>query len=503
MPTPISTRTLALVALATGTCLLAFAAAPASAGTYRAAICHAGLGARHADAGFTRNSRHYLDTAGCGVGDDGLAVSHDGERTPMGRWGAWSVSAPAGTAIARLSAKAAGRSGGGHVPELLIGRLAGPMIPFATPGPGLERVTWSGSGAQVVSARLGCRRATGCGSRNAARIRIKRIVVSLDDRVRPTIGLGGSLFASGSRRGFETIEPRAADVGSGVRRLLVDVNGEPVTAQDMSCRVADGTALRLRPCPPRASTTFGAATALSPFRQGPNLVRVCAADYAPGTSANRTCLSRRVRVDNLCPLSGVSGGTRLHARLRAGGRGPTVAGRLLSAGGLSVAGARVCVATRVRGGRAPERVIATPTTGEDGRFSARLPRGPSRAVRVAYWPNATAAIERHLDLGVRGRPRLRVGPPHPIRNGDRAHFEVRLPRPARVSRRVEIQVRANGRWLELRGGRTGPGGRYRATYRFRATTGRRAYAFRAVVPRQAGYPYDAGRSRVRRITVIG
>ena len=64
-------------------------------------------------------------------------------------------------------------------------------------------------------------------------------------------------------------------------------------------------------------------------------------------------------------------------------------------------------------------------------------------------------------------------------------------------------MHAGRRWLDLRQGRTGRRGTYRARYRFHATTGRRTYAFRAAVPKQSGYPYEAGRSRVKRVTVIG
>ncbi len=74
--------------------------------------------------------------------------------------------------------------------------------------------------------------------------------------------------------------------------------------------------------PARAAraTRLAAATASPPFRQGPNLVRVCAADYAVTTAANRSCARRRVRVDNLCPVSEIGGATTLRARLRQRGR---------------------------------------------------------------------------------------------------------------------------------------------------------------------------------------
>jgi hypothetical protein len=82
-------------------------------------------------------------------------------------------------------------------------------------------------------------------------------------------------------------------------------------------------------------------------------------------------------------------------------------------------------------------------------------------------------------------------------------FQVRLPGPAAAKRRVRIQAHAGKRWIELRTGRTGTRGVYRARYRFHATTARRKYAFRAIVPRQQGYPYRAGRSVIRRATVVG
>jgi hypothetical protein len=484
-------------------CLALVTAAPAGAGSYRAAVCHAGFGAGRADAAFERSWRHYLDAASCDAGGRGLTVSHERGRTPNGRWGAWSVRAPAGTAISRLSVYASGRRGAGNVPELGIGTSAGPLAALATPRNKLRRVTWSGSGARVIAARLRCRRASGCGRGRDARVRILRLVARLVDRLAPTVRLDGSLFASGSRRGSQRIEPLGADVGGGVRRLLVQVNGGPVTARTVSCRLVDQVAIRLRPCPSRARASFRAATASPPFRQGLNLVRVCAADYAPSTAANRTCAVRRVRIDNLCPLSEDSRGATLRARLRPDRRTALVAGRLLDRRGRGVAGARVCVATRIRMKGAVERIAATPLTDARGRFRVDLRTGPSREVRVAYWPSARAALERHLDLSVRVRPRLVLRPRHPLHNGDRVRFKARLPGPYAAGRRVRIQVHAGRRWLDLRQGHTGSRGIYRARYRFHATTGRRRYAFRAAVPKQSGYPYEAGRSRVKRITVIG
>jgi hypothetical protein len=180
-----------------------------------------------------------------------------------------------------------------------------------------------------------------------------------------------------------------------------------------------------------------------------------------------------------------------------------VRGRLRSASGVPVPGARVCVATRVMVAGTRERVVSTPVTGPDGRFSAELPKGPNRQVRVAYWWNSGQVAERQMNLRVRARPRLRLRPRHPLHNGRRVRFKVRLQGPASGSRWVRIQARSGKRWVELSSGRTNGHGAFRAHYRFHATSGRHKYAFRAVVPSQPGYPYGGGHSKTRHVTVIG
>jgi len=506
------TSTTDRIALAAGAavCLALAVPAPVIAGTYRAALCNASLGARHADAEFVRNSPRYQPRAACGAGGSGLTVTHEPGATKPGGWGAWTVHAPAGTVILSLGVSATGRSAGGNLPELLARPIAEPLTRFANPGLRTKRFRWSTSPANALLARLRCRQPSGCPRGRRAAISLNRAMFRLGDRIDPTLRAAGSLLQAGSRRGAQAIDVFGSDVGGGVRRLLLQVNGGPVAAHTVACQLRAKTAIRLKPCPDRASVSFAAATASPPFHQGPNRVEVCVADFAATTAANRTCIQRRVRVDNLCPTSNVAG-TRLRARFAGGGRRLTVrsgrqaavTGRLASTTGESISGATVCVATRVVIAGAVEQVVATPTTGSDGRFRARIPSGPSRQVRVAHWPGARTAVERYLDLSVRAIPRLTIAPRHPLHNGDRVRFAVQLPSPGHRGRRVRVQVRAGGRWLNLRTGRTRPNGAYRASYRFHATTGRRTYRFRAAVAKQAGYPYEAGRSRVKRVTVIG
>jgi hypothetical protein len=498
-------RTAMAIALAALATLLS--PAPASGGMYRVAVCNPGIGARHADAVFQRTSPHYVSEASCRPGDAGLVVRHDGGRTRAGRWGGWALWAPRGTFFSGLGVTASGRRAGGHVPELVAAPLEGPMRAFAAPGPGAARSRLA-TPARSFAARLICIRPSGCSGGRTASIRIGWLTLRLTDHVPPTLALAGSAFGSGSQRGLRAVQPFGTDVGAGVHRFLLQVNGDPVSAQATRCRIVDGFALRLRPCPAQAGTSFWLQTAGSPFHQGLNMLRVCSADYGLGTGANRTCATRRIRIDNLCPISDTGPGPLLEAHLSRspadrGQRTARVRGRLRTASGVPVAGARVCVASRVSIAGAIERVVATPTTGSDGRFAAELPPGPNRQVRVAYWWDGRQVAERYLSLRVRARPRLRLRPDHPLHNGRHVRFTASLGGPAADHRWVRIQARSRKRWIELRAGRTNGRGVYRARYRLHATTGRQRYAFRAFVPSQRGYPYRAGHSRVRHATVVG
>jgi hypothetical protein len=497
---------LATVAIAfTATALLV--APEASAGPYRVAICDPDLGAHHDDATFQRTSPHYVSDAGCGANGPGLAVGHTGKRTGDSRWGAWTVHAPPGTVFSQLGVNVAGHAAGGHLPQLMAVPSNGVAQVFATPDPGMERSRFT-EPFWAFTARLSCRRVSGCGAGPTARIRIKRIALELRDGARPTVAVGGAALQPGSKRGVQPVAAAATDAGGGVHRFLLEVNGQPVTAYATTCRIANGWALRLQPCPSSASTIFRLPTTAAPFHQGANLLRICSADYAAGTQANRACTARRINVDNLCPISPTAPGPRLeasvvHERRRDGSSSAAIRGRLLSASGTPVAGARICVATRVPIPGNLERVTATATTGGDGRFEAALPPGPSRRVRVAYWWSQSQVAERHLSLHVHAHPRLLSHPHHALHNGDAARFAVKLQGPAPERRWVRIQARSGNGWVEVRNGRTNAQGIYRARYRFHATTGRRRYRFRAVVPSQRGYPYEHGHSRVRRVTVIG
>ncbi|CAN5137739.1 hypothetical protein BH24ACT23_BH24ACT23_00210 [soil metagenome] len=490
--------------------LAALAPATADAGTYKAIQCHARVSAGHADASFHATSDHYRREADCD--GRGLGITHVEGRKPTGngRYGSWTLTAPAGTELIRAAARVSARGQSRHQPRISVGLGGGSAAQIRDVNGDLHTVSWTGTGGRSLTGRLICTNRDRCGHGRDAHLHMRRIALTLRDDSEPTVALGGSLLADGARRGRQTLEVSTSDAGSGVRQVTVEVNGTPLAARVLDCALAGRIATRLRPCPGAPTPHFDLDTEASGFRQGPNQLRVCATDYAPRATANRTCETAVVRIDNLCPLAEVDGA---ELRARFAGRGEqttttsdsetTVVGSIRDQSGSPLRGAKVCIATRVAQNGRPERVLATPVTGPDGTFRVTIPAGPSRDVRIAHWPNRERALEAMLELTSRVVPRLRIRPEHGLRNGSKARFRVGIPGPASAGRRVAIEARANGRWIRIDGGRTNKRGRFIGSYRFRSTTGTRRYAFRAVVPGQRGYPYAPGRSKVRRVTVVG
>ena len=439
-------------ALLAAGCVALSTAAPAAAGSYRAAVCHAGLGAGRAEAVFGRSSRHYLDRASCAAGGPGLSVSLARGAHPQRQLGSVVDPGPRGTAISRLSVYAAGRRGAGAIPELGLGNPGGQLTPLATPRRELQRVTWSGPGVRAIAARLRCLRTSGCGDRAEARVRIKRLVARLGGSRRANPEAGGlALRARKQARptdhrtvGRRRRRRRAAVTGAGERRAGHRTN---IVLQPRRPDRAPASSLSRREPAPAS----GAATASAPFRQGPNLVRVCAADYAPSTAANRACAQRRVRVDNLCPVSEVSRGAQApRPAAPAGDRAPSSPGACsTAAGGASPAPASAWPPACACAG--PPSGCATPLTDADG----ALPGHDPAAVRAA---RCGSPIGRTRSARARalsrprgpGPPAPRLRPRHPMPTATGVRFRVRLPGPATAGRRVRIQARAGRRWLDLR-----------------------------------------------------
>jgi hypothetical protein len=330
----------------------------------------------------------------------------------------------------------------------------------------------------------------------------------------------GSLLAGGVLRGHQTVGGEATDVGGGLSRIEVLVNGlaaAPATPGACSLvSVANRSytgvvATSPTPCPARLPGSWIVDTSAPPFHEGANTVQVCASDLATIGSPNTTCSPpQTVSVNNTCTESAVTGGQNLSANFAKTnsetvtvgfGQGAEVRGQLADGAGDPVSGATICVEAQTEGVPGEPAPIATTTTDASGQFSYELPPGPDRRVLIGYRHDAFQ-VGHTIDYAAHSLPTVQLRPGR-IHEGDRIKITGMLPGPAAAGRVVVLQASAlhGHRWLTFRKATTGPRGGFRAAYRFGATTHTLTYKIRAVVPLQNGYPYAAGRSKPGRVKV--
>jgi len=184
------------------------------------------------------------------------------------------------------------------------------------------------------------------------------------------------------------------------------------------------------------------------------------------------------------------------------GRGVRYSGRVRTLAGAPVGGAEVTVTETFVAGSTPTNRATVVLTKADGTFFLRLAPGPNRQVSASFAGSRTLtrAAGTGARLAVRGAVRLhassalaRVGGAPVVFSGRVAHRGAKTSK----GKAVELQFRYPGaEWSEFRTVVTDAGGRFHYAYRFSDDDSRGVrFQFRAVVPRQEGWPYDAGASR--------
>jgi 5-hydroxyisourate hydrolase-like protein (transthyretin family) len=193
---------------------------------------------------------------------------------------------------------------------------------------------------------------------------------------------------------------------------------------------------------------------------------------------------------------------RPSARVRFGDRTP-IRGVLENAAGEPIAGAEIHVFSR--SSVAPEQLVEVLTADAQGRYLYMAPADSSRALRFVYNGTAvTLPAQREVTVLVRAASTIRVNRRRLV-NGQAVRFAGRvrsLPTPP-AGKLVELQVVLSGRWQTFRTTTTGADGRWQVRYRFRRSCGLLRYRFRARLPAEAGYTFEAGRTRVVPVRVRG
>jgi hypothetical protein len=355
----------------------------------------------------------------------------------------------------------------------------------------------------------------------------------VQDASAPTGGLLGTATDAQTWSGAIRFGLNAADVGGGVLRAVVTVDGAdalaiPVgdpagTCHDLGLVPGVNEFAAAQPCPLRiddGSLDIDAAK----LPQGRHTVRVFLEDAA----GNRTLVFGPVIRD--INASGAIGpgsdpalrgaangdGASDQARLTAHwgrrgnrtllvsrfGRAHVVRGRLRTLEGAPIANASVDVISKTTAVNARELGKRNgPRTRGDGSWYLVLPRRvSSRDVTFRYRshvndtiPSATARVRLRVRAGLRLAIRPRVA-----RRGQLIRFSGRLlggPLP-RGGKQIVLMARASrGAWVRFNVVRSGRSGRFRATYRFQQP-GAARFRFRALSLAEAAYPYLAGGSNV-------
>ena len=187
------------------------------------------------------------------------------------------------------------------------------------------------------------------------------------------------------------------------------------------------------------------------------------------------------------------------------GRSTTLSGRLISPGGNPLADRDIDISELRSAPGATWRPAGTVRTGKAGRFAFKAPAGPSRRLRFRYPGTATIrGATAGVHLRVRATSSMDVDRKRVV-NGEAVTFTGRIRGEAVPSggKLLQLQVFSRGSWLTFATPRTDARGRWQHDYRFTATRGVTRYRFRVRIPREAGFPYDAGTSRAVRVEVVG
>ena len=180
-----------------------------------------------------------------------------------------------------------------------------------------------------------------------------------------------------------------------------------------------------------------------------------------------------------------------------------IAGQLRSRAGSPLADADVQILER--SSVSPEHLLATIRTDQHGRWIYLTRANTTSIVRVLHpGTSTTLPSQREVKILVPASSTIRVLPRR-LLNGQAVTFRGTLrarPIPA-VGKLVELQVVLSGRWQTFQTVRSDARGSWAVRYRFRRSCGLTRYRFRARLPAEAGYPFEAGKTRPIVVQVRG
>lgn len=448
-----------------------------------------------------------------------------------GDGGAWNFAAPTGTSISAYKLTRSGRvtfSGGAGSRAFSVGLREYPV------GPAVDRdcaatttdcvltssvVERSGLALSKLSAGVWCMQAAGCpaGSFLQLNSSLVKARVDLEDAAEPqVVGIGGSLPNSSSAAAITTLLVNSTDVGGGVARVELSIDGGPWAMISPGGNCAQPYLVR-QPCPLSAQTTFAVDT--SSYAPGMHVGVVRAFDAADNVSSNAGF------VFNVATSGGGGGGggggliptngtpavlkpvvrTEKSVIQTAGSSRVMVQGRLTTEGGAPISGAVLQVSSLDLGVYgSTERSLGEVTTTASGQFSVSVRPSGAQRITVSFKPTAEAVgtavtssvVREKLALSVKSSKK-RVKPRGKLRLSGRLTGAGA----ARSGAPVEIDVKIKGRWRAVGVVETSRTGTYSWRYRFARVTQPTRFIFRAQVRGNKAWPWPTQRSRTVKVVV--
>jgi hypothetical protein len=202
----------------------------------------------------------------------------------------------------------------------------------------------------------------------------------------------------------------------------------------------------------------------------------------------------RSEVKGAVTLSATFGPEHRNQTLVPYGSGASLAGRLLGAGGHELAGAPVCVYSRIVTSQT-RRFVGVAVTNAQGGYSFPVPSGASREIAVENRPGQRT-IRSRATIITRARPTIHLVNKTPLHNKTTMTLKGHLPGPDSAGVSIVLQAKDGDGWDVFRAVTTGANGNYTVSYPITQSFTPRTYTLRTEMPPQKGVPYHSGSSEL-------
>jgi hypothetical protein len=377
-----------------------------------------------------------------------------------------------------------------------------------------------------------------------AEVSIYNAEIELENHATPTgTGFTGTLLSS-PVSGTANLSFTAHDAnGPGVYMVTVSIDGQRVYSATPQlnggkCTASEGVSLHgvrkfsySQPCPQETSVLAEVSTAA--LADGPHQLTVEVEDAAGNLA---TVLDQQITLQNgpvesppspltitsvLGPPPPDRGACAANpcdesAKLIKSAKEPTLftrslghsatalSGRLVDPTGTPVKGAQVQLLQQVSAPSSTLTHLQTTTTNQTGQWTFKVPNGPSRLLRVAYFSHVLDPVpETTLDFHERVIAAISLHAPKHARlgrsflfQGDLAGGFITYPQ------QLQMEIRYLGRWRTIDVVSTNARGQFAYRYTFTIGTGS-SFSFRAVLLSNPVYPFLGSGSRPVRVAVRG